>query len=131
MSDYFNKLKDKDVRDRYIKKVELCEGIDPYTINIKKEGNRDASMLPEIDLDIISEYLLEERSWYTGDQFNAKKSMEAVKIFQSGWILDVVLKELVNPNKILVIGQVIILYLYKLMIIVLNHFIYRFSIRSG
>lgn len=113
MSDYFDKLKDRDVRDRYMKKVQLCGGIDPYTINIKKEGARDTNLLPKIDLEVISEYLLEERSWYTGEKFNAKKSMEAVNIFQSGWILDVVLKE-IDPNKILVIGQVIILYLYKM-----------------
>lgn len=104
MSDYFNKLKDSDVRERYTEKIRLCEGIDPYLINFK-ESARDPSMLPSIDMDIISDYLLMERSWYTGEAYSAKKSMDAVNIFLSRWILDVVLK-VINSKKVLIVGQV-------------------------
>lgn len=54
-----------------------------YVIDIKKEGVRDVSILPQIDLEIISKYLLEERSWYTGEKFNAKKSMIFLQVQHS------------------------------------------------
>lgn len=79
MSAYFNKLKDKDVQERYLNKIKLWL----YVIDIKKEGVRDVSILPQIDLEIISKYLLEERSWYTGEKFNAKKSMIFLQVQHS------------------------------------------------
>ena len=85
---------------RYLEKI-ACISVDPYTIPIS-ELREDT--LPPIQCTDIFNYLVLGTSFCTSQKFNAFKSLEAYKYFESGFVMSVDGK--VIGNKFVTLGKV-------------------------
>ena len=81
---YVDKL-DAEPRSRYMNKLTLLNGFDPYD-SAKKDWSQDANMLPPLLFGDMVNYLVYGRSAYTWDQFKSYKSLEAHNQFTNGWV---------------------------------------------
>lgn len=98
-SDYFYAL-DLNSRKRYIEKVKLCEGIDPYVLSTKDLTNELANY-PPVQFPDISNYLVLQTSFCMTKQMKAWKSMDSYNFFVCGWVKDVGVKVLKNKSCII------------------------------
>ena len=74
-----------EARQRYLDKISIISAYDPF-LGAPKEA---ASVVPPVDaLDLVS-YLVLETSFYTKEQFKARKGLEAHNQFTSGWIKEI------------------------------------------
>ena len=80
-----------DVRVRYDQKT-ACLQTDPYVIPAKEFDN-DRTKWPEVGYVDVVNYLLFNKSSYTKDQLKNYKSLEAYKLFQDGWIKELLHKD--------------------------------------
>lgn len=78
-------------KGRYLEKISLIGGIDPYTIK-KSDLTSDVLLLPSISYPDIVNYLVHAPSPYTLDELKAYKSCEAYNYFVSGWVREVTTK---------------------------------------
>ena len=95
-----NILNNKIVNDRYLMKCSEI-GFDPY--KLAKEDFDDEMMPPTSYPDIVN-YFLYKKSFYTEDNMNCYKSLEAYNFFVSGWIKEIKTKKL--KDYILLMGKV-------------------------
>lgn len=96
-----NKL-EGDVLDRYLNKIQLCDGLDPFEFfNKTYVSDNRLEDAPPIDAFDVSYYLTEGTSFYTGKQFKAHKSLEAYKFFEAGKVHNVVTKFLAEKTIVL------------------------------
>lgn len=77
-----------DVKDRYEEKIRLCGGIDPYSIK-ENDFSINSEDFPIILVSDIANYMISSTSPFTRLSFNAYKSTEAYKFFESGFVLNV------------------------------------------
>ena len=105
LSAYCNSLSGPSL-DRYKQKVmEMCDGLDPYSLK-KNDLSDDVMLLPAItNMDIVN-YLVYSTSTVTGDQMKSYKSLEAYNYFTAGWCHDVAVKVL-GQDKVIVMGRVL------------------------
>src|SRR6218665_1227742 len=84
LSSYAEKLSG-DGKKRYIDKLSLINGVDPYTLT---SSCLNSDTLPKIEMPDMFNYLVLGTStyMYTSDQFKAFKSLEAYNQCFSGWI---------------------------------------------
>ncbi|XP_062603415.1 uncharacterized protein LOC134265178 [Saccostrea cucullata] len=75
-------------RERYIAKLKLIDGKDPYEVS-NKEWSRERDNFPDITYPDIVNYLVYSKSAYTFEDFKAYKSLEAYNQFVCGWVTDV------------------------------------------
>lgn len=103
-SNYANLLKG-DVYQRYMTKINMCCGIDPYQIVWKNEPSTSQPVYPSVHFFDICEYLTETTSAYSKEKIRAIKSIESYKFFENGWVRCLNTKRLPNTN-VLVFGNV-------------------------
>ena len=72
-------------RSRYMSKLTLLNGFDPYDL-AKKDWSQDANMLPPLLFGDMVNYLDFGRSAYTWDEFKSYKSLEVHNQFTNGWV---------------------------------------------
>lgn len=107
-SDYFYKL-EPNVKARYIEKISLCDGIDPYAMN-KDSFSTDFKDLPKLEFPDISNYLVVQTSFYSKQQMKAFKSLEAYNFFVCGWVHGTGVKKLKDGNRLIMAR---VLYSFK------------------
>lgn len=107
---YFSSLEDEDVKQRYLAKIKMCGGLDPYCIP-KSELSRDPADVPKVTYFDLAGYLVNAKSSYTLESFKAHKSLSAFKYFEAGWVQEIGIKK-IQDKKSIVIGKVsIIIYI--------------------
>lgn len=94
------------VKERYMEKIKLCDGFDPYKIK-SCDLTEDFKSFPKITFFDVSNYLVDGTSFYTSKSFRAFKSLDAYKWHKSGWVTSLKIKCL--NEKTVVIGKVIII----------------------
>lgn len=100
-SEYYKSLSG-DVSQRYLQKINICEGIDPYTLKGQITNAKD---YPEVEYNDLYNYLVYTTSFYTQDEMRAYKSLLSYKFFLNGWVKNLYCKKIANSKKI-VRGQV-------------------------
>jgi len=98
LSKYAESL-ESDAKRRYLDKVTVIGGVDPYTLR-----KLDSSVLPAIEAADLTNYLVLGTSYYTIQQFKAYRSLEAYNQFVNGWVKDVGGVKL--NGKFVVVGKV-------------------------
>ncbi len=100
LSGYVNTL-EPNVKARYVEKISLCDGVDPYTM--KNPGfSTDYKDLPNVEFPDISNYLVVQTSFYSKQQMKAYKSLEAYNFFVCGWVHDLKIKVLKEENRLII-----------------------------
>ncbi|KAJ8910131.1 hypothetical protein NQ315_003502 [Exocentrus adspersus] len=86
------------------KKIDLINGIDPYTPGRDRvKANLDS--VPDVTIMDMVNYLILSHSFYADQQMKAYKSLEAYKFYEAGFVQDV-FGEKINENAWVVIGKV-------------------------
>jgi len=88
LSRYAEGLEEK-AKARYIQKLQLINGVDPFLLASTTKVGRSSSVLPPVEAADLVSYLVLQTSFVTAQQFKAHKSMEAYNQFVSGWVKDV------------------------------------------
>ncbi|KAK7476327.1 hypothetical protein BaRGS_00032445 [Batillaria attramentaria] len=83
------------VKARYLEKIKLCGGVDPYSVST---WSVDDGRLPSLGYKDIVEYLMLKKSPYTREAFKAIKSLGAHNQVTSGWVKDVLSWSNRNPS---------------------------------
>ena len=86
-------------RARYLQKIELCDGFDPYCLK-KKDFSYDLNDFPSVEFPDISNYLVLQTSFFTCRQMKAFKSLEAYNNFVCGWFHDLGVKRIKNNYRL-------------------------------
>ena len=73
---------------RYFRKLIDVDGVDPYDIP-KSSWSKSVEDLPAVDYAAIVNYFVFGCSAYTCEDFKAYKSLQAYKLFVSGWVRDI------------------------------------------
>ncbi|KAJ8911112.1 hypothetical protein NQ315_003374 [Exocentrus adspersus] len=87
-----------------MKKIEIINGIDPYTLD-RDRVKASLDSVPDVTIMDMVNYLILSRSFYTGQQMKAYKSLQAYKFYEAGFVQDV-FGEKINENACVVIGKV-------------------------
>lgn len=90
---------------RYLDKLGLIEGNDPYLIP-KKDWSSDSSRLHAITYPDIVTYMVFSISAYTLDEMKAYKSLEAYNQFVCGWVRDVCVNNTPYGEHMVITGRV-------------------------
>jgi hypothetical protein len=85
-SDYFLSLAN-DSKKRYLQKVSLINGKDPYTLK-KSDFSQDKDDFPNFQYPDLYHYLIHTSSFITAEEVKNYKSLEAYKYFVDGWVLE-------------------------------------------
>ncbi|XP_067941880.1 uncharacterized protein [Watersipora subatra] len=93
MSSLYRDSLEASVQYRYDEKARDKSGLDPYSI-AKKDLNNDKESWPHITTVDLVEFLIFKKSHYTTDKLRSYKSLEAYKLFQDGWIKEILHKEI-------------------------------------
>lgn len=89
------------VLKRYQLKMEMCDGIDPFTISVS-DNVADVPALSAFD---VVTYLTTITSYYTGNQAKAYKSLDAYKFHEAKYGHGLLMKKI--TNKTIIVGKVI------------------------
>ena len=85
---------DPEVIQRYERKISVI-GIDPYTINKDHFSDiKQSKSWPDISYIDIVNFLIFQESAYSQEQLKNYKSLEAYKLFQDGWMKELMYKEI-------------------------------------
>ena len=104
ISGYWSTIADKESKRRYADKLRLVNGSDPYEVP-KKDWNDIIDMWPGITYVHACMYLILNPSPYTKEDMLNYKSLDSYRIFQDGWVREVLVKEM-NQKKSIVTGKV-------------------------
>ena len=88
---YFASLQDCNGKARYLKKLSLMGGFDPYE-SAKSEWLDEVDLWPSITHIHLGMYLLYTPSPYTGEDLLNYKSLDCYTNFISGWVREVFVK---------------------------------------
>ncbi|KAH7984903.1 hypothetical protein HPB52_024456 [Rhipicephalus sanguineus] len=92
-------------RARYEAKINICDGVDPYTLRVGADATADVELLPATtQVDIIN-YLVLSTSYVPLQQMKAYKSLEAHNYFTSGWVRNIAATQL-QSERVVVLGEV-------------------------
>lgn len=81
-----------DVRKRYDEKISKIH-VDPYELGVE-EFSTDRLKWPEISYVDVLHFLVFQESAYTKEQLKNYKSLDAYKLFQDGWVRQILHKEI-------------------------------------
>ena len=70
-------------RQRYLDKLRVIDGVDPYTL-LSGSWTKDEASFPAVSYPNIVNYLIFGKSFYSMDDMNAWKSLEAYNQLTSG-----------------------------------------------
>ncbi|XP_013399038.1 uncharacterized protein LOC106165379 [Lingula anatina] len=93
MSSLYRDSLESDVQRRYDEKIRDIGGLDPYCI-AKKDLDKDKKSWPHVTTVDLVDFLIFRKSYYTTDELRSYKSLEAYKLFQDGWIKEILHKEI-------------------------------------
>lgn len=80
-SNYSNSLLGE-VATRYFEKLEMCDGVDPYTIPSVNSW-RDLKLLPKVTyLDLVN-YLVFKTSYSAGESLRSYKALDSFILFEN------------------------------------------------
>ena len=88
---YFGSLQDSEGKARYLEKLSMLDGFDPYESE-KSQWHDDIDLWPSITHIHLAMYLLYTPSQYTGDDLLNYKSLDCSLNFVSGWVREVMVK---------------------------------------
>ena len=77
-----------EAKTRYLHKIGLVGGRDPYEI-ASKDWSNDKSRWPELDYFDVVNYLVYSLSHYTMTEMRSYKSLDSYNYFVHGWVHDV------------------------------------------
>ena len=100
---YFASLQDTHGKARYLEKLSILGGFDPYESE-KSQWLDDIDLWPSITHIHLAMYLLYTPSRYTGEDLLNYKSLDCYINFVSGWVREVMVK--VFDQKRVVLGKV-------------------------
>ena len=100
---YAKAISDAQSRQRYVDKLGLLDGTDPYELAWKNFKD-NISKWPAITYVHVCMYLILSPSPYPQDDMLNYKSIDSFKNFQDGWVRDVLVKEC--RDRRIVIGKV-------------------------
>ena len=106
IQDYIDTL-DSVSRSRYVDKLKLIDGTDPYKVLSSKEWTCDPECLPAISYPDIVNYLVFQVSAFTLEEFRSYKAMDSNKWVVLGWVKDV--RSLEINKSILITSRVSVL----------------------
>lgn len=102
-SEYYSTLTGP-TKIRYREKVYIC-GFDPYAL--KKSGfQRGCSRLSKYYISRYCKLPGHQTSWKTGQEKKAWKPIDAYNFFISGWVNNILTKDVEGTGKVVVIAQV-------------------------
>ena len=97
-------------RSRYLDKVALCDGIDPYLLD-SKQLTVDVNLWPAVqNMDIVAYLVLTTHS-VTLQQMKAYKSLESHNFFTSGWVHPNISVRVLTGDRLLVVAKVTSYYI--------------------
>ena len=91
LGSYFASLQDAEGKKRYLEKLEILGGFDPYETG-KSEWQDDVDLWSSITHIHVGMYLLYSASPYTGEDLLNYKSLDCYINFFSGWVREVLVK---------------------------------------
>ena len=92
---YFSSIKDQDAKRRYLDKLRVIGGVDPYETE-KKEWKDDVDLWPSITHVNLGMYLLVTPSPYSGEDLLNYKSLDCYRNFLSGWVREVLVRAVID-----------------------------------
>ncbi len=100
---YFASMQDSDGKARYLQKLSILDGFDPYESD-RSQWLDDVDLWPSITHIHLAMYLLYTPSRYTGEDLLNYKSLDCYIDFVSGWVREVLVKTF--DEKRVVLGKV-------------------------
>ncbi len=100
---YFASLQDTDGKERYLEKLSMLDGFDPYESD-RSQWLDDVDVWPSITHINLAMYLLYTPSRYTGEDLLNYKSLDCYVNFVSGWVREVMVK--VFDQRRVVLGKI-------------------------
>ena len=97
LSGYLSSVKDTDARKRYLAKLSIIGGIDPYETE-RKQWKDDVDMWPSITHVNVGMYLLVTLSPYTGEDLLNYKSLDCYRSFLAGWVREILVMSMINAS---------------------------------
>lgn len=97
LSGYLSSVKDTDARKRYLAKLSIIGGIDPYETE-RKQWKDDVDMWPSITHVNVGMYLLVTPSPYTGEDLLNYKSLDCYRNFLAGWVREILVMSMINAS---------------------------------
>lgn len=97
---YILSIKDKDARQRYQSKIQAIGGLDPYETQ-RQDWEDDVDLWPATTSIHIGMYLLLTPSPYTQRDLLNYKSMDCYTNFISGWVREILVKEVEGKRVII------------------------------
>ena len=88
IKNYLQDLQGK-VKERYLQKIELINGLDPYSIKKKDWTSTKVDDYLSVTYPDIVNYLIFSPSPYSSDDLKSYKSLDAYNQFQESWVSDV------------------------------------------
>ena len=85
---YFASMQNEDAKKRYLEKLNVIGGLDPYETE-KKEWKDDVDFWPSITHINLAIYQLVTPSPYIGNDLLNYKSLDCYRNFLSGWVREV------------------------------------------
>ena len=101
---YYDALRNEECKKRYLDKINLVSGVDPYEIPMNAWAD-DVDLWPSITHVHACMYLILTPSPYSANDMLNYKSLESYKNFVQGWVRQVLVKAV--ENKRIVIGKVL------------------------
>lgn len=92
LPEYLDSLNEAKSKDRYIQKLDVIDGCDPYKVP-RNEWQDDVDLWPSISYINVEMYLLFSPSPYTQEQLKNYKSLSCYQNFANGWVREVLVKE--------------------------------------
>ena len=108
LPNYFNSLASDTAKRRYMDKLKLAEGADPYEVP-KNEWKDDIDLWPAITHVHVCMYLILTPSPYSDKDMLNYKSLDSYQSFVKGWVRQVLV--MVVGEKRIMIGKVSTQYL--------------------
>jgi len=90
-------MKDQDAKKRYLDKLRIIGGLDPYETE-RKEWKDDIDLWPSITHVNLGMYLLVTPSPYSGEDLLNYKSLDCYRNFLSGWVREVLVRSATNDK---------------------------------
>ena len=100
---YLATLKEQKGKQRYLEKLKILDGVDPYEIS-KSDWIDDVDLWPGVTYIHVGMYLLLGPSPYSSEDLLNYKSLASYVNFTSGWVRQILVK--VIANKRVVIAKV-------------------------
>ena len=94
---YLSSMKDQEAKKRYLDKLHIIGGLDPYETE-RKEWKDNVDLWPSITHVNLGMYLLVTPSPYSGEDLLNYKSLDCYKNVLSGWVREVLVRSVTDHN---------------------------------